>query len=64
MMSCYLHEQASLTTGSIPNYDKLSTDFRHRNGVEGGSGSGRQEILAMKEINVGRWDAEVVVLTR
>jgi hypothetical protein len=29
MADGYLHQQASLTTGTIAYNDKLSTDFRH-----------------------------------
>jgi hypothetical protein len=41
----YLHEQTSLTTRSIPNYDQLSTDFRHLDGVEVESVQGRLRVV-------------------
>jgi hypothetical protein len=42
----YVHQQASLTTGTVAYDDKLSTDFRHRDGgrVKSKGATGSREI--------------------
>jgi hypothetical protein len=42
----YVHQQASLTAGTVAYDDKLSTDFRHRDGggVKSKGATGSREI--------------------
>jgi len=46
MTDGYLHQQAGLTAGTVTYNDKLSTDFRHRDGgrVKSKGATGSREI--------------------